>query len=202
MPAIVDHDQRRAEIVEIAVRLVDEGGAEAATVRAIAKAGGFSTKVVSHYFTDKRALMQMTYNYAADVAVSAAKRAPDVRTLTRDILPVDATMRRTWRVYLAFWGVAIVDAEFAAEQGERVRSSRERIFRLMKDDPRFAHLSTEARRREAKAILTCVMGVALQATFDPDAWPPARQFEAVDHQLALAELGLEREPNGRKSVSA
>jgi AcrR family transcriptional regulator len=57
MPAVIDHDARRTALAEIAADLVANGGAEAATVRAVAAAAGFSTKAVTHYFPDKRALL-------------------------------------------------------------------------------------------------------------------------------------------------
>ncbi|WP_203236978.1 TetR family transcriptional regulator [Nocardia panacis] len=39
MPKIIDHDQRRRDIVEVAKRLIIEGGFEAATMRSIVSAG-------------------------------------------------------------------------------------------------------------------------------------------------------------------
>jgi Uncharacterized protein conserved in bacteria len=65
MPAVIDHDARRNTLAEIAADLLATGGVESATVRAVAAAAGFSTKAVTHYFPDKRALMLLTYRHAA-----------------------------------------------------------------------------------------------------------------------------------------
>ena len=64
MPRHVDHELRRNELAEVTARLIVRGGVEAANVRAIAQEAGYSTKVVSHYFPEKRALMLLTYQHA------------------------------------------------------------------------------------------------------------------------------------------
>ena len=192
MPAIVDHDQRRSEIAEIAASLVAEGGVDAATVRAIARNGGFSTKVVSHYFADKRALMTLTYEHSAKMAREATSAsqlgsAPSVEKFVRALLPTTELKRRSWRVWIAFWGLAIGDQELADRQNNRVRDTQNRIRQVMKDDPRFALLSATLRRRHARSILAAVHGVAIQATFDPKRWPQARQFQVVEMALRAAD---------------
>ena len=57
MPKIVDQQARRAELSSIAAGLIAVGGLEAATIREIARASGFSKGVVEHYFDDKQELI-------------------------------------------------------------------------------------------------------------------------------------------------
>jgi AcrR family transcriptional regulator len=192
MPAIVDHARRRAQLAETAAALVASGGAAAATIRAVALATGFSTKVVTHYFIDKRALLLTTYRHAADHSstVAEASQSPDVADVGAfavALLPIDPAVRRDWMVWFAFWGLAVTDPEFAQEQRTRVRRARERIAALMTTDYRFAGLPAPGRANAARRLLTTVVGVALQASFDPDDWPAARQTAAVE--AALADLG-------------
>ena len=143
MPAVVDHDQRRRLVAEVAARLVAQGGAEAATVRAVAEAAGYSTKVVSYYFADKRALLLMTYRHAADhssvvAEASQTEGAPDAGAYILSLLPTTDGLRQDWMVWFAFWGMAITDPEFAAEQRLRVRRARERIAELLGVDLRLS----------------------------------------------------------------
>lgn len=188
MPAIVDHDQRRNKLAEIAAGIVAAGGAEAATVRAVARSAGFSTKVVSHYFDDKRALLLATYRFAAARSgwlTEAAQTGTDadVRRFVHGLLPIHPVQRENWLVWYAFWGYAITDTEFAEEQRRQVDRTRARIEALLREDPRYRSVSPAAARQAARGLLTEVIGVALQAVFDEAFWTPARQRAAISDRL-------------------
>jgi AcrR family transcriptional regulator len=188
MPAAIDHDARRIALAEVAAALVAKGGAEAATVRAVASLAGFSTKAVTHYFADKRALMLLTYRHAAlssqvRTDASQPEGSGDVAALLDALLPTDPKVERDWRVWFSFWGLAIADPEFAAEQRARVREFSARIADCLAADPLYAHLTAEARPRIASAVLAALIGIVTQAIFDTEAWPPARQAEAVHEAL-------------------
>lgn len=189
MPAIIDHDARRIALAEVAADLVASGGADAATVRAVANVAGFSTKALTHYFADKRALMLLTYRHAALTSqartdASQPDGSGDVAALLHALLPTDPRVERNWRVWFSFWGLAIADAEFAAEQRKRVSEFSARIADCMAADPLFAHLAAEARPRVAGALLATLIGIATQAIFDAQAWPQARQVETINDALA------------------
>lgn len=189
MPPYVDHDQRRHELAEVAANLVATGGAEAATVRAIANAGGFSTKVVSHYFADKRALMLATYAHAASraAALTEASQPPggaDVRAFLRALLPISDEAARNWRVWFAFWGRAIADGELAAEQQARAAQFVERIDATLAADPAFTDLAAAVRQSLAARLFSTLVGIAMQAVFDPGAWPSGRQIDLLAEALA------------------
>ncbi len=57
MPKVVDHDARRAEVLDQAYRLMADEGYGAATMRRIARAAGVSTGTLYHYFPDKPAIL-------------------------------------------------------------------------------------------------------------------------------------------------
>ena len=58
MPKIVDHDERREEILQAAIRVIDSVGLDNTTTRAIALESGYSNGVLSHYFQDKDDILQ------------------------------------------------------------------------------------------------------------------------------------------------
>jgi AcrR family transcriptional regulator len=189
MPAAIDHDARRIALAEVAADLVAAGGAEAATVRAVATAAGFSTKAVTHYFADKRALMLLTYRHAAlssqaRTDASQPEGRADLAALLHALLPTDPKVVRDWRVWFSFWGLAIADPEFAAEQRMRVRNFVDRIADCLADDPHYAHLAAEERPRVASALLAALIGIVTQAIFDAETWPTAQQRRAIDDALA------------------
>ena len=197
MPAIIDHAARRAALAEIAADLVAHGGAEAATVRAVAAAAGFSTKAVTHYFPDKRALMLLTYRHAAlssqaRTDATQPEGSGDIAALMCALLPDDPKVERDWRVWFSFWGMAIADPEFAAEQRERMRGFVARLEAVLAADPIFTHLAAADRPGIASALFAALVGIVTQAIFDPENWPAERQTEAIE-----AAIARHTEPHGR-----
>lgn len=189
MPAAIDHAARRIALAEVAADLVAAGGAEAATVRAVAAAAGFSTKAVTHYFPDKRALMLLTYRHAAlssqvRTDASQPEGRADIAALLRALLPTETKVERDWRVWFSFWGLAIADPEFAAEQRGRMREFVGRIAECLARDPAFAHLAVDALPEAASALFAALVGIVTQAIFDPDGWPAVRQVDAIERELA------------------
>ena len=181
----VDHNLRRDEVATLATVLIARGGIDAATVRDIAAAGGYSTKVVSRYFSDKRELLLLVYRAAAERArgrlmAARAARGDDVLACTDALLPLDAERRTDWAVWLAFWGMAVSDQGFSREQRRRVRSTRQFLGAVIENAAAAGELpeDTDAQWLAAE-LLTAVNGVAVQAMFDPGDWPVERQQAMV-----------------------
>ena len=186
MPIVVDHEQRRREVAEVAADLIARLGLERVTVREIAAATGFSTTVVSHYFRDKRELLMLAYRLAAARArrrIDAARGdgAQRLRQSVEAILPLDEASRRDWSVWLAFWSVAATDAEFGAEQRRRARETLDLMRRLVAGALGAQDADATA---AAERLLTAVYGIAMQAVFDPARWPAKRQRDALAAELA------------------
>jgi TetR/AcrR family transcriptional regulator, transcriptional repressor of bet genes len=179
MPAPVDHDAKRQEIARIAADLIAERGLEAATIRQIAASAGFSTTVVTHYFANKRAMLLAAYRHVAERTqkrfdAMAADYASDPLARLEILLPMDDEGRNAWRLYFQFWPMADHDEEMAGEQrwwSENALSLARAMLR--EASPTLADV-------EGKAImaLSALHGIAMQALFDPEGWPPVRQGEA------------------------
>lgn len=126
MPRLVDHDTRRTQISEVAAALIARKGMEAATIRGIADACGFSKGVIEHYFEDKAALIdgalawvnQCYENRVAKVTEGRAGLAA-LRKRIEASLPLDATTRNEWKVRLVFWSMAAIDADLTSGQARR-----------------------------------------------------------------------------------
>jgi len=128
MPLIVDHDARRREVGAIAARLIATSGLEGVTVRDVARIAGFSTAVVSHYFDNKRALLLFVYRMALMDSVARVQRRRDtgagLQKCLEALLPLDRNRRDRWKIWFTFWGMAMEDAAFLAEQQQRGREAR------------------------------------------------------------------------------
>lgn len=189
MPRQVDHDARRLEVAEVAARLIAQVGVERVTVRELAKAAGYSTAIVSHYFADKRQLLLFTYQSAAQNAQervnSVLSTAPDdLEGCLTALLPLDEARHRDWQVWLSFWGMAIGDPEFAEVQRRRVIGSRKMIQGVLEAMARKGNLSPDTDfDLLSRQLLTIVNGLAVQAGFDPADWPAERQQNVLSKAI-------------------
>lgn len=189
MPRYVDHAARRDLVAQIAADLAADEGLEALTVRRVAQAAGFSTTVVTHYFTDRRDLMVTTYRAAAarsserfDAALVASE--DPLQDCLEALLPLDDDSRRDWRIWFAFWALATADAHLAAEQAGRVRSARARITRVLEAEREGGRVRADVDLPDAAyGLLVLVHGLGTHAVFDEEHWTPAKQRAAVADQL-------------------
>jgi AcrR family transcriptional regulator len=175
VPRIVDHAARRDEVAAVAADLIAERGLDGVSVRDVAAAGGYSTTVVTHYFAGKRDLLLHAYRSAGVATERRLKLVTgDDRLLAicEAILPLDEPRRRTWQTWFAFWGAAVADEELAGLQRRRLLWFRELLARELGGD-----------EEAARELLVLVRGIATEAVFDPEDWPPARQTELVHRTI-------------------
>jgi AcrR family transcriptional regulator len=136
MPKIVDHDQRRRELLSAARRVIVRDGIDAATTRAIAKEAGYSNGVLAHYFADKdeillSALRQSHQRIRARLAdkVDGVTGLAALRELLLDNLPLDAERTQETRLEVSFWSRSLASDRLAevqrAEAGELRAAVRE-----------------------------------------------------------------------------
>jgi AcrR family transcriptional regulator len=190
MPKHVDHEARRDLVARVAADLVADHGLEALTVRRVAEAAGYSTTVVSHYFTDRRDLVRATYRAAAtrsSARFDAAVRLADepLQACLEALLPLDQERRRDFRTWFAFWAMAVADDELAAEQDARVQSARRRITEVLAREQSRGRVRLGIDLSDvAYRLLVLVHGVGTHAAFDRDYWTPDRQRRAVAAELA------------------
>lgn len=129
MPKIVDHDERRRELLSAAHRVIVRDGIDAATTRAIAKEAGYSNGVLAHYFADKdeillSALRQSHRRIRERLArkVEGAGGLAALRELLLDNLPLDAERTQETRLEVSFWSRSLASERLAevqrAEAGE------------------------------------------------------------------------------------
>ena len=168
---IVDHDERRRDIAEVAMDLIAREGLEATTLNRIAQEMGASIRVITHYFADKDSLLLGVYRILAQQgqapisAVLARDPADLVGALTALCGGDEATLKR-WRVYVAFWDKAARHAQFAAEQ----RLWIERTLAMIGDVIVARTGNVENMRQIAMELISLVYGMSIQRTLDPGSW--------------------------------
>ncbi|MEJ7926732.1 TetR/AcrR family transcriptional regulator [Sphingobium sp. AN641] len=183
----VDRHSRRAEVAEAAYHIVAEQGLDMLTVRAVAKAMGCSTAVVSHYFAGKQDLLLAVHRFASECAfmrwASVEAAGGDLCACLKEVLPTDTEMRRYWRVYFSFWSTVGTDPGLGAIHSGMLARSLDNIRRLMNKDPRLAKLETPALDSLVRQVLALQTGIATQAAISEDYWP-------ADQQIADLESGF------------
>jgi AcrR family transcriptional regulator len=183
MPVFVDHDRRRREVAEIAYDLIAQGGTEAATIRNVADAAGYSTTIVSHYFTSKRELLKETYDLSVQRGSSVLLKTAlqgDLQKTLEIFLPTTPNQKKNWRVWLAFRVASLADKEIAKQQRVMGIRAREWMKGLLEEANASGRKFSDDEFEElARRSLSYLIGIAVQASFDPLDWPIKSQKEAV-----------------------
>ncbi|MFJ8893008.1 TetR/AcrR family transcriptional regulator [Leifsonia sp. NPDC102414] len=110
MPKVIDHDQRRSDIIDVTWALIVKGGLEAATMREIASEAGFANGALKHYFPGKDEIIQGTYDRALGMmsegvasAVGDATGLAALRAIVYASAPLTEEAIVAGRVLLSFW---------------------------------------------------------------------------------------------------
>jgi AcrR family transcriptional regulator len=184
---MIDHVERRREVCEIAAKIISRSGVEGITFRNVAREANCSTRIVSHYFKNRRDLLLMTFrefsNRSLEEGEDAIKSGVDLQVALERLLPLDRQRRLNWQVWLAFWGTIASDSEFIAEQRTRSRQIAALIERLLvmalgATAPPDIDLTFESER-----IVTLIVGIATQSLFDPRKWVADKQRAHLAKEL-------------------
>lgn len=190
MPIVVDHQERRKFVCDVAARLISRAGLAGVTVRDVAKEAGCSTRVVSHYFRNKRELLLLIFREysqrSLDTCEALLHSDQDLERCLERLLPCNEDGRRSWQVWLAFWGMVADDPEFLTEQVRRGQQIREMVARLIASRRGSPPEGENDWDFAAEFIVNAIVGIATQGTFDPGYWTPERQRQHL--RLALEKI--------------
>lgn len=172
MPVLVDHEKTRDQIAELACGIVAREGLPALTMRRIAAEAGTSRAIVSTYFRDMRDLVLATFHWVAAQQVRQIETAEaaglGLEGCVESLLPLDEERLEGWRVTIAFLGYAVADEELASIERQRIDGAVGRFDIILVRDGHYPKASA-ASRREAQRIVSCLLGVAIDYTFNPAA---------------------------------
>jgi hypothetical protein len=118
---------------------------------------------------------------------SHASARDQLRAALEGALPLDDDRRRHWLVTLACCTQASGDEQLAAAQRDAYREFRDHVAGLVRES---GVAPGEDARSVAEALIAIVDGVAMQALFDPESWPPERQLAALAATPAGGTAGL------------
>ena len=120
MPKIVDHDERRLELVDATWRIIARQGLEGATMREIAMEAGFANGALKPYFPTKDTLLEFAFGHVFNrtnqriAQVTAGRSALEaLRAFCMEVLPLDEERINEARIVIPFWQKAVNDPQKA-----------------------------------------------------------------------------------------
>ncbi|WP_121182051.1 TetR/AcrR family transcriptional regulator [Nocardiopsis sp. Huas11] len=184
-----DHEARRRDVSEAVWRVLAARGFGGLSLRAVAAELDATTGLLTHYFPTKRdlvthALDLLEERTAARPRRTAAEGLAAVRAALLDILPITDAAVDGNRVWVSSWDAALADPQLSGDHARRYGRSRERLSALVATAQRLGELPAGDPARLAAGAQSFVLGLVVQALFDPRAFPPEHQVELLDDYLA------------------
>ena len=204
MPKIVDHAKRRDEIAQVACQVVANHGFEQATVARIARAAGYTTGMVAHYYESKQeiilaALRLMLLRIEQRLTRQRESEEANLLEVLSEALAIDSQRFTECAFWMAFWGQVSADKKLK-RLNAWVHREYMRLFARC-----FAEYWTEwaawpqaTRDQVLRSVVTFMNGLTASAVTSPRDWPAAMQVAQLSLQLDL----LRQWANGRRARRA
>ncbi|MGR6965037.1 TetR/AcrR family transcriptional regulator [Geodermatophilus sp. URMC 61] len=197
MPKLVDREQRRREILEVTWRLMATRGADAATMREIAREAGYANGALAYYFANKDALVEAAYGYVFDrtndrirEATAGLRGVAALRAFLVEVMPTSEVTRLEARIVLPFWSRTVADERFAQLNDEAMQRWRRELTELLQQAREDGDVTAGTPDHVlAEQLLAMAMGLQVLATTPGTPTPAATQVAMLDAFLAGLRAG-------------
>ena len=192
MPKIIDHDQRRLEIVLATQKLIVAGGFQAATMREIAAAAGYANGALKRYFEGKDEILVATSKHVTGLFIERLMQAVQglsgmdaVSELFAETMPDQLQNRQTARVLVTFWERAIGNAELSDSFRQELLPWRRLVEKYLREASERGELAgTLSVGAVADELLTQVVGAHVMVQLNPVEENIQGQVENMRRRLA------------------
>lgn len=193
MPKIVDHLQRRRELIESTWRVIARRGLAGATMRQIAEEAGYANGALKPYFPTKLDLLEATFKHVYDStqdrireSIRGLRGLTALKAMSLEILPVNEQLKDEARLVVSFWESGVSSQYRAELAAVAIGEWSEMIVKLLneaKDDGQLrAIVDIE---NTAGAFVGFLQGSQIDAVMDPKDFSPARLTKQLDAYLEL-----------------
>jgi TetR/AcrR family transcriptional repressor of bet genes len=203
MPKIVDHAQRRDEIAHVACQVVANYGFEQATVARIARAAGYTTGMVAHYYDSKQdiilaALRLILLRIEERLTRERKKNGEaDLLEVLSEALAVDAQRFTECAFWMAFWGQVSADKKLKRLNVWVHREYMRLYARCFTEHwQEWSAWPRPLRDHVLRSVVTFINGLTASAVTSPSDWPAALQIEQLRLQLDLLRQWGRRDARG------
>ncbi|XVU27866.1 TetR/AcrR family transcriptional regulator [Actinoplanes sp. CA-054009] len=190
MPIYVDHDERRQQIINAAIRVMGDVGFAKFTLRSVSDRLGGSVTMVTHYFASREGLLdkmleQILQDARSEQEELTAIADPQQRleAVVRYFLPIDDEAMAVERAR-----VALSSHRGAEPIIERHLSAIEPGMREVIETAIHDFIAPEQMDDTVDLIRLWTAGVVLSAIEHPEMWTPERQTRALRHFVKLINL--------------
>jgi AcrR family transcriptional regulator len=189
MPKVVDHAKRRDEIAQAACQVVADYGFERATVARIARAAGYTTGMVAHYFDSKQEIILAALRLMLmriEQRLTRERHETSLLAVLSEALALDAPRFTECAFWMAFWGQVSADPQLK-RMNVWVHRAYSRLFArcLSERWPEWSAWPEPVREQVLGSVMTFINGLTASAVSSPRDWPAARQIEQLQLQLTL-----------------
>ncbi|MGA7204891.1 MAG: TetR/AcrR family transcriptional regulator [Specibacter sp.] len=189
MPKIVDHDQRRLELVDATWRIIARHGIEGATMREIATEAGFANGALKPYFPTKDELITFAFGHVfnrtnqriAKMSEGLAGLAA-LRAFCLEVLPLDEDRINEARIVIPFWQKALTDTAKARFHEVSMNEWRATLESQLRKARELGEITAATSDMDiVNQLMSMLLGAQIIAAISPDAHQPSQlgaQLEA------------------------
>ena len=192
MPKLVDRERRRQEILEVTWRLMATRGADAATMREIAREAGYANGALAPYFANKDELVEAAYVHVFEqtndrirTAVAGRRGVAALRAFLVEVVPTTEVTRLEARIVLPFWNRTVTDERLARLNDAAMQRWRRDIRELLRQGREDGDVTVAtADDVLADQLLALALGLQVLALLPESPTPAATQLAMLDAALA------------------
>jgi AcrR family transcriptional regulator len=187
MPKVVDHESRRRMVAKVAFETMEIVGPEHTSIREIARRGGFSHSLLSHYFRDSDELFGFAYRYLTESVLERVSER--TAALPKGVARLNASLDESCPYRLGVGAVATLSFWVHAVGNEHNRLMQKRSYGLWRKCLRKYIVESIREGQIAPGIgtddllnLTVMFldGLCVAATLEASRWPPGKQVRLLN----------------------
>lgn len=187
MPRIVDHDQRRREICDVLLDVVADHGIPAVTIRGVARRGGWSTGVISHYFKSRQDLLLGGLRRAAEhlddynrKVLTTLEGIAAIEHLLEGSIPIDGRRVALCRIFFFFYNEAMHQEEIKKEIESYLAGWRSSVAKAIRQSQRKGDFPENLDSRQAATdLIGLADGISMHALLDTNAMERIRENSPI-----------------------
>jgi AcrR family transcriptional regulator len=191
MPKVVDHLERREELLEAVWRVLARDGLHGTTIRVIADETGWSAGVLAHYFTDKEDILISALRLSHTRIVARWEEKLDgleglaaLRELVLDNLPLDDERELETRLQLIYWDRAVASDEVRSAKWRHGPTLLDRLTTLVAEAQERGEISARHKSADvAERLWALIDGFSLHALLEPHRMTRARLAELIEQEF-------------------
>ncbi|WP_278913319.1 TetR/AcrR family transcriptional regulator [Deinococcus wulumuqiensis] len=168
MPRIVDHDQRRQELVHHVWALIRREGLDGVTIRNLSRQSGWSSGAIRHYLPTHDSILTFAAEQLARAVEQELRALPlqgppqaQLESFLLALLPLSGPSREWTEVWLAFASAAVRGEQYADAHGILYRDLHATLLNIMRSLAQAELLRTETPEQAAAGLHALIDGLCL-----------------------------------------